>query len=108
MGQKIACAGNKPVIELYDDVTGKRISFCEEGVDVKGHTNKIFCVRFDYNHPNILYSGGWDRNVVMWDLRQGGHHAGVIYGPLIAGEAIDVDSRHHLLVTGSMHETEGV
>ena len=55
-----------------------------------------------------MYSGGWDRNVVMWDLRQGGRHAGVIYGPLIAGEAIDVDSRHHLLVTGSMHETEGV
>ncbi len=73
-----------------------------------GHTNKIYCVKFDHRHPSILYSGGWDRNVVIWDIRQGVKRCGVIYGPLISGEGLDIDSKHHLIVTGSMVESEGV
>ena len=106
-GKKFAVAGMEPVVELYDDETLKRVNFFDK-VDKIGHCNKIYCVNFDSRHPSILYSGGWDRNIVFWDIRQGGKHCGVIYGPLISGPAIDVDSKHHLMVTGSLHESEGV
>ena len=106
-GSKIACAGQLPIIELFDDVTMKKIDFIDE-VDKIGHTNKIFCLKFDHRHPSVLYSGGWDRNVNIWDIRAGGKEVGTIYGPMIGGDAIDVDSKHHVLVTGSMIEDDGV
>ena len=56
----------------------------------------------------MVYSGGWDRNVVTWDIRQGGKHCGAIYGPLISGDALDVDSRKNLLVTGSQKQDDGI
>jgi WD40 repeat protein len=106
-GAKFACAGYEPVVEIYDEETSKKVQFFDK-VDKVCHFNKIYCVKFDHRHPSVLYSGGWDRNVNVWDIRTGGKHCGTIYGPLIGGEAIDVDSKHHLLVTGSLHESEGV
>lgn len=94
-------------MEVYDEETLQRVQFFDK-IDKIGHSNKIYCVKFDHRHPSVLYSGGWDRNVNIWDIRVGGKHCGVIYGPLISGDAIDVDSKHHLLVTGSLHESEGV
>lgn len=68
MGSKFVCAGKLPVIEVYDDETMKRIQFVEAD-DHIGHINKIFCAKFDQENPNIIYSGGWDRNLNIWDLR---------------------------------------
>ena len=64
-------AGKLPVLEIYDDETNKRIQFYEP-TDHIGHINKIFCAKFSTENPNIIYSGGWDRNVIMWDIRAGG------------------------------------
>jgi WD40 repeat protein len=55
------------VIELYDGETGKRLLDLKEG----NHCNKIFCAKFDRANPNMIYSGGWDRAVLLWDVRQG-------------------------------------
>ena len=51
---------------------------------------RIFCVKFnkDEENPNLLYSGGWDQNLITWDLRTR-KPASSIYGPLICGEGID-------------------
>ena len=73
-----------------------------------GHTNKIFSLKFDHAHPEIFYSGGWDRNVIVWDLRQGGKYCGGVFGPMIGGDAIDVDSKRSLLITGSENQNDGV
>lgn len=99
-GQKFVCAGYLPVLEIFDDETMTPVQFFDI-VDKVGHTNKIYAVKFDEINHNVMYSGGWDRNVVTWDIRQGGKHCGAIYGPLISGDALDIDSRKHLLVTGS-------
>ena len=70
-GSKYVVAGKLPVLEIFDDETNKRIQFYEPS-DHIGHINKIFCAKFSTDNPNIIYSGGWDRNVIMWDIRAGG------------------------------------
>jgi len=34
-----------------------------------GHSNRIFCVKFHPNDPNVLLSGGWDTTIQIWDTR---------------------------------------
>lgn len=62
----------------------------EEYFPFQGHTMRIFCVKFnkDLENPNLLYSGGWDQNLITWDLRTK-KPASSIYGPLICGDGID-------------------
>jgi len=47
----------------------------------------------------MVYSGGWDKKVVLWDLRSGGITA-EINGPLIGGDSVDMRSDGLSLVTG--------
>ena len=87
-GSKFAIAGKSPDIEIYDD---KTMQIC---VDFKhlgnaSHTNSIFSVKFDPNDPNLLYSGGWDCSVFLWDLRIA-TQVHNIYGPQISGDCLDV------------------
>lgn len=87
-GAKFVCAGKLPILEIYDDETMQKLSNFEESENF-GHINKIFCAKFDLQNPNVIYSGGWDRNVKIWDIRAGGMVQGTIMGPLICGDAID-------------------
>lgn len=54
-----------------------------------GHTNRIFSVKFDPFNPNVVYSGGWDSMVKIWDIRQR-KCSGTILGPQLCGDALDV------------------
>lgn len=55
----------------------------------QGHNNRIFCLKFSPDDPNILLSGGWDQNIYIWDLREG-QPVSTICGPRIAGDSIDI------------------
>jgi COMPASS component SWD3 len=66
--------------------------------ELPGHSNRVFAVKFDYKDDNVLYSGGWDDCVYIHDLRES-CAVGVIPGPHVCGEAIDVID--NLLVAGS-------
>jgi len=78
-GSKFVAAGKLPLLEVYDDETLKRV--CEfKGSGTFGHSNRIFSVKFDPVMPNIVYSGGWDCMVNIWDTRSGSC-SGTIYGP---------------------------
>jgi COMPASS component SWD3 len=72
-----------------------------------GHTNRIFSVKFDQNSPNLIYSGGWDCMVNIWDLRTG-RCSGTIFGPQICGEAIDIKDDSITLLTGSHKIKDGL
>lgn len=90
-------AGKLPVLEVFDDnKLAKVVEFKQAGA--LGHTNRIFCVKFDESQPNLIYSGGWDCSVNIWDIRTA-KCTGSIFGPQICGEAIDVSGTQ--LLTGS-------
>lgn len=79
-GARFAVAGKLPVIEVYDDERLERVCELKNVAGGKGHTNRIFSVKFDPVTPYVLYSGGWDCTVNAWDLRSG-KILGSIIGP---------------------------
>lgn len=55
---------------MYDGVT-KKEEIKLGGIDnhkVTGHINKIYALKYHKDNPKILISGGWDDNVLFWDL----------------------------------------
>lgn len=69
-----------------------------------GHTSRVYCVKFDKENPQIMYSGGWDYRVIVWDLRDGKPQKLGIYGPLICGDGIDT-SNENQMITSSWTQT---
>jgi len=68
-GSSLAVAGRDTYIRIYDDTTKEvKITMKSRG-DIKGHWNRIFCVKFDPLDPNLLFSGGWDTTLILYDLR---------------------------------------
>jgi WD40 repeat protein len=69
-GKLLALGTEKGDIILWDDFTHK----VERVLDSSswfnnGHSNRIFSVKFVNDEPNMLLSGGWDRAVFLWDIR---------------------------------------
>lgn len=50
----------------------------------KGHSNRIFCIKYDKYNKNLIYSGGWDANIFVWDTRVGSSVSS-FFGPIITG-----------------------
>jgi len=105
-GQKFASAGKDMAIRVYDEATKQKEVFFEQGVlQQKGHSNRIFAVKFHPTDPNLIFSASWDRNVMMWDVRSG-ENVRSIYGPYVCGDALQIykDS----IVTGSWRRDETI
>ena len=67
-GRRFAIAGNTRQIEVYDDERLKLITSIPKEKS-KRHNNVIFSARFQPDSDNLIYSGGWDRQVKFWDVR---------------------------------------
>ncbi|MCQ2817548.1 MAG: WD40 repeat domain-containing protein [archaeon] len=52
--------------------------------------NKIFAIKYHPDNPKVLLSGGWDQNVLIWDLNTE-TPINVINGPVIYGEGLDMN-----------------
>lgn len=75
----------------------------KDNAEFCGHSNRIFCVRFDSANQNILASGGWDNTVQIYDIRKKGPVAS-IYGPHVCGDAIDFKNDGYTMLTGSYRQ----
>jgi len=104
-----AVAGNDSSILLFDYTFKQCLhSFSRSISDVlvvSGHSERVFSVVFNKEDPNIMLSGGWDNNVIVWDIR---NKAPVIsfFGPHVCGESIDISG--HRIVTGSWRTNDQI
>ncbi|KAH0786250.1 WD repeat protein [Histomonas meleagridis] len=103
---KFATAGLDKIVRLYDYETKSVTTTLQYTTDKEiAHTNRIFSIKFDPNNTNILYSGGWDDTIHVWDLRIG-QSVHSLYGAHICGDTIDVCN--HLLLSGSWRIKEQI
>jgi WD40 repeat protein len=59
----LATAGKDKYIRLYDEQTKSIVLKMKENGELPGHSNRVFCVRFDPLSQHLLASGGWDNTV---------------------------------------------
>jgi len=98
-GTKFAAVGGESVLKIYDEQTRKvDTKLTGEACVVPGHNNRIYCVKYDKEDPNLLVTGGWDKRVIVWDLREKAPVRS-LYGPSICGESVDIFEE--VILTGS-------
>ena len=77
----------------------------KENGEMPGHSNRVFCVKFDPLSQHTLASGGWDNTIQIYDIRKKGPVAS-IYGPHVCGDAIDFYNDGHTMLTGSYRQED--
>lgn len=86
----LASAGKDLRIRLYDEKSKSPVHIFEPaGDERKGHSNRIFAVKFHPDNGNLLLSGGWDNTLLLWDVRTP-EPVDHFLGPNISGESIDM------------------
>jgi len=90
---KFATGGKDTKVRLYDYQSKKLITeYSRNEFDLettRGHCNRVFSIKFNPNDTNVMYSGGWDDTVQVWDLRSSSSTR-AIFGPHICGDSIDI------------------
>uniref|UniRef100_A0A0B6YTK3 Uncharacterized protein n=1 Tax=Arion vulgaris TaxID=1028688 RepID=A0A0B6YTK3_9EUPU len=106
-GTHILTAGSDPQINLYDIERKSKINTMEpsDAHDIMdGHRFRVFALQYNPNHPHVFISGGWDDTVQYWDDRKA-HSIKKFIGPHLCGDALDIDSVHNHILTGSWRKT---
>lgn len=105
-GLFFATAGNDKVVRLYDDNTKTMLSKLESRkLTMPQHSNRIFAVKFSCNDPNLMFSGGWDNTILLYDIRAK-QVQNYLYGPHICGDAMDM--KGDLLLTVSWGRSDQI
>lgn len=57
-------------MRVYDAGRARAVAAHTEGSSsAPKHSNRIFALRHHKNEPFVLFSGGWDNTVLIWDTR---------------------------------------
>jgi len=97
--KKFAASSNNKIF-IFDEQKQKVEQILASGTDPKkmdGHTSKIFQVLYHPFQRSVIFSGGWDNAILIWDERTP-HAVAKIAGPHICGLSMDVSNNNHLLV----------
>lgn len=106
-GTLLASAGRDHKIRVYDETTKSLAFEMQELADLPGHSNRVFCVKFNKADQNMIISGGWDNTVQIYDTRYRGPVASM-YGPHICGDCMDIRSDGYTLLTGSYRQDDAI
>ena len=109
-GQHTVTCGSDIVLRILDNATYAVLATLEgdaQHAAHPGHSNRVFAVKYDTQDSNVIYSGGWDGTVQLWDVRQKAPFASII-GPKICGDALDVSLDGRRLLTGSWRDVDTV
>lgn len=69
-GKLLALGTDKGDIILWNDFTQQKERILDSSNWFNnGHSNRVFSVKFVCDEPNMLLSGGWDKAVFLWDIR---------------------------------------
>lgn len=58
-------------------------------IELPGHSNRIYSIKFPKGDPNLFISGGWDETIQIYDLRVNAP-VNKISGPHISGDGLDI------------------
>lgn len=105
-GFNFATAGRDLEIRIYDSTTGQ-LDHSYHGyhpltyssLDFKGHSQRVFALRYHPRNNYIFLTGGWDNCVKIWDSRTRDGVERTIAGPHICGDSLDLKGFE--ILTGS-------
>lgn len=97
-GEKFVTGGRDCNIRLYDENKISKFVVFGEGYSTPIHKNRVYAVKFLHDNPNVVISGGWDRTILLWDLRTA-RSEGFLYGPMVCGDSLDY--RNGIVLSGS-------
>ena len=101
-GLEFLTGGSDNYVRLYDEQTRQEKLCLINGANGEpGHSLRVFCAKFSKENDNVIISGGWDKNIKMWDTRTGAIERNIC-GPFICGDAIDIHDGY--ILTGSYQD----
>jgi WD40 repeat protein len=107
LGQRIATAGTDARVRIYDPainaLTCTLTRRPRDQLTSKGHSDRIYCVKFHPSNENLLISGGWDNTIQIWDLRNS-ESVGCLPGPHICGDSLDIHGDMVLAGSWRVHD----
>lgn len=93
-GSYYAIGCDDSTVQLFDENTKSVLRVFNEDSGVH-HCAKVMCVK--WNTPQTFWTGGWDKNLIMWDTRSA-KSIKHINNIKLCGESLDFSG--HTLITG--------
>lgn len=76
------------IVRVYDEQTRQlKVVYEGGGTGAAGHKMKVNCVK--WVDENLIVSGGWDKTIKVWDIREPAPIRS-IFGPYVAADSLDV------------------
>jgi len=109
-----ATAGKDLSIRIYDSTTNQLVREYTGYDNTKDPTNlktagaagRVFALKFHPEFDDIFVTGGWDKQIKIWDSRSSDGVKRSIHGPHICGDAVDI--KGYEILTGSYTSTDAL
>lgn len=104
---RFATAGKDLSVRIYDSATSQLVHEYTGYDNTKNPTEqqfsgcaqRVFALKYHPEYDDIFITGGWDRQLKIWDSRSCDGVKRTIHGPHICGDALDL--KGYKILTGS-------